>query len=83
MGTSDEHILIEKEYAVKIVGHIIAMAEVNGTIRVEGVGQETTIYRADLVAAKIPATIGTRLLFRVGVRHPGGDPAAIDLERLG
>ena len=68
---------------MKIVGHIVEMAEVNGTIRVEGVGQETTVYRVDLDAAKIPAKIGTRLLFRVGVRPPGGDTAAIDLEKLG
>ena len=70
---------------MKIVGHISVLNEgaANGELRVEGRNETTTVYTADLVAAKIPTKTGTRLLFRIGPRHPGGDTAGVDLERLG
>src|SRR4051812_34258294 len=75
----------DKEHVMKVVGHISVLNEgaANGELRLEGSNETTTVYTQDLVAAKIPTKVGTRLLFRIGVRPPGGDTAAIDLERLG
>ena len=70
---------------MKVVGFIKELHDgaANGTLRLEGTNEETTVYTQDLVVAKIPTKVGTRLLFRIGARHPGGDTAAIDLEKLG